>query len=81
MTSIVLRLCLAVVAGKASFWYALSEPRGCEIDNTRSRWPYGDKVSCDRVAAGVVLGPRYWPPAAPARPSNKNSLSFFSLSV
>ena len=81
MTSIVLRLCLAVAARKAFFWYVLSERRNCVFDDTQSRWLCGDNVLSDRLATTVVPRPRYWPPAAPVRPSNKNSLSFFSLSV
>lgn len=80
MISIVLHLCLIVSAWPVFLWYALSSPRGCEIGNTQSRWPCGDKALFGLVEAAIAPRPRHWPPAAPVPLSNKTPLSFFSLS-
>lgn len=79
MTSIV--LCSTLEAWQAFLWYALPEHRGCAFGNTQSRWPCGNRALFGRTAARIAPRLRYWLLAAPVRPSNKNPLSFFSLSV
>ena len=79
-TLIVRHLFLTVEVWQGLLSYELSEHSGCAAGNTQSFWRYDDRVDFDLLVTAVVPRPMYRLPGEPALPSNKNFLSFFSLS-
>ncbi len=80
MTLIARHLFLVFEARKAFFLYGTSEHNGSVVGNTQSVLRSADRADCGLAATEIAPRPMYRLPGEPALPSNKNFLSFFSLS-
>ena len=80
MTSIVRHLFSVFEARKGFSFYGKSEHNGSVVGNTQSVLRSADRADCGLAATEIAPRPMYWLPGELAPPSNKNFLSFFSLS-